>query len=128
MNDNLADITFSDNYRGIASGSLILKLLVILILDGDGDKLSGEQLQFIFHAGASTSLCSCTAATCAMDLSKAFDLVEWKSLSQLLWKRKVSPIVLRLLLHVYCNQHGDVKWNSFFKEISSDQQCMSRCC
>ena len=126
VKDNLADITSSDNYRAIASGSLLLKLLDIVILILEGDKLSCDQLQFGFQAGASTSMCSWTATTviehynrygrpvfaCAMDLSKAFDLVEWKSLFQLLRERKVSPIFLRLLLYVYCNQYCDVKWNS----------------
>ena len=37
VKDNLADTTSSDNYRAIASGSLLLKLLdmIILILEGD---------------------------------------------------------------------------------------------
>ena len=39
VKDNLADITSSDNYRAIASGSLILKLLDIVILLVDDDQL-----------------------------------------------------------------------------------------
>ena len=37
VKDNLGDITSSENYRAIASGSLLLKLLnhVILLLEGD---------------------------------------------------------------------------------------------
>ena len=91
VKDNLADITSSENYRAIASGSLLLKLLDIVIILLEGDKLRCDQLQFGFQAGASTSMCTWTATTviehynnqgrpvysCAMDLSKAFDLVEW---------------------------------------------------
>ena len=39
VKDNLADITSSDNYRAIASGSLLLKLLDIVILILEGNKL-----------------------------------------------------------------------------------------
>ena len=63
VKDNLSDITSSENYRAIASESLLLNLLDILILLIEGDKLSCDQLQFGFQAGASTSMCSWTATT-----------------------------------------------------------------
>ena len=128
VKDNLADITSSDNYRAIASGSLILKLLDIIILMLEGSKLNCDQLQFGFQAGSSTSMCTWTATTviehynrqgstvygCAMDLSKAFDLVEWVELFSTLVKKKISPIFLRLLLFIYQNQFCDVKWGSSY--------------
>ena len=46
VKDNLGDITSSENYRAIASGSLLLKLLDIVILLLEGDKLVCDQLQF----------------------------------------------------------------------------------
>ena len=130
VKDNLADITSSDNYRAIASGSLLLKMLDILILLLEGEKLQCDQLQFGFQAGASTSMCSWTATTviehynqrgspvysCAMDLSKAFDLVEWVSLFKLLKDKGISPLFLRVLIFVYKNQYCDVKWNSSYSE------------
>ena len=63
VKDNLAVITTSDNYRAISSGSLLLKLLDIVILLLEGEKLSCDQLQFGLQAGASTSMCSWTATT-----------------------------------------------------------------
>ena len=98
VKDNLADIPSSDNYRAIASGSLLVKLLDIVILLLEGHRLSVDQLQFGFQASSSTTMCTWTATTviehynqrgcpvysCAMDLSKAFDLVEWVSLFKLL--------------------------------------------
>ena len=73
-------------------------------------------------------MCTCTATAvvehfnrkgrtvygCAMDLSKAFDLVEWTELFAILQERKVSPIFLRIILHIYMNQYCDVKWSSAF--------------
>ena len=130
VKDNLADITSSENYRAIASGSLLLKLLDTLILLLEGGKLNCDQLQFGFQAGASTSMCTWTATTviehynrqgrpvyaCAMDLSKAFDLVEWASLFKLLWKKGISPIFIRILIFIYSNQTCDVKWNSSYSD------------
>ena len=47
---------------------------------------------------------------CAMDLSKAFDMVEWTELFNTMMKRGVHPIFLRVLLYVYRSQQCDVKW------------------
>jgi hypothetical protein len=89
VKDNRGDITMSDNYRAIASGSLLLKLLDIVILLLEGDKLHYDELQFGVQEKASTGMCSWMVTTvvdhftrqnkpvygCAMDLSKAFDMV-----------------------------------------------------
>ena len=108
VKDNLADTTSSDNYRAIATGSLLLKLLDIVLLLLTRDILTCDQLQFGFQAETSTTMCSWTATTiiehynrqgkpvygCAMDLSKAFDLVEWSSLFRLLRDKGVPPIFI----------------------------------
>ena len=44
----------------------------------------------------------------AMDLSKAFDLVEWSELFSILRQKHVSPVFLRILLFIYRNQYCDV--------------------
>ena len=125
LKDNLGDITSSDNYRAIAAGSQLLKLLDIVILILEGDKLKCDQLQFGFQPKASTSMCSWAATAvidhynrqgavvygCAMDLSKAFDMVEWLNLFNVLASRNVAPVFLRTLLFIYSNQTCDVKWN-----------------
>ena len=58
VKDNLGDITQSDNYRAIASGCQVLKLLDIVILILEGEKLKCDQLQFGFQPKASTTMCS----------------------------------------------------------------------
>ena len=131
VKDNLGDITSSENYRAIAAGSQLLKLVDIVILILEGDKLRCDQLQFGFQPKASTTMCSRVATAvidhynrqgatvygCAMDLSKAFDLVEWLELFRVLDAKNVSPVYLRILLYIYTNQCCDVKWNG----ASSDQ-------
>ena len=128
VKDNLGDITSSENYRAIASGSLLLKLLDIVILLLEGDKLVCDQLQFGFQPKSGTVMCSWTASAvidhfnrkgrsvygCAMDLSKAFDMVEWKELFLTLRRRMVDPVFLRVLIHIYRNQQCDVKWGAAY--------------
>ena len=46
----------------------------------------------------------------AMDMSKAFDMVEWGELFTTLLDRKVDCLYLRLMLFIYRNQSCDVKW------------------
>ena len=62
VKDNLGDITSSENYRAIASGSLLLKLLDLVVLILEGDKLACDQLQFGFQPKSGTDMCSLTAA------------------------------------------------------------------
>ena len=131
VKDNLADITTSENYRAIASGSILLKLLDTVIMILEGNKLQCDQLQFGFQAGSSTTMCTWTATTviehynqrgrpvyaCTMDLSKAFDLVEWVSLFRILISKGVTPVFLRVLLFIYRNQTCNVKWNSTYSTM-----------
>ena len=128
VKDNLADITSSENYRAIASGSLLLKLLDMVILLLEGDRLTVDPLQFGFQADASTTMCTWTATTviehynqrgfpvfaCTMDLSKAFDLVEWVTLFKLLRDKGISLLFLRILIFIYRYQSCNVNWNSCF--------------
>ena len=94
------------------------------MLQLEGDKLGFDQMQFAYQAKASTTMCSWTVTSvvdlfnrngsdvygAAMDMSKAFDLVEWGELFLTLVEREVEPIFLRLILFIYMNQMCDVKW------------------
>ena len=125
VKDNLGDITSSENYRAIAGGSLLLKLLDMVIIMLESDKLGFDSLQFAYQPSASTTMCSWTATAviehfnmhgtpvfgAAMDMSKAFDLVEWSVLFKTLLERKVDPILLRVMLYIYTHQQCDVKWS-----------------
>ena len=87
-------------------------------------------MQFGFQAKSSTTMCTWavnsvidhfisngrTVFGCAMDLSKAFDMVEWTELFSSLLERGVEPVFLRVLLHVYQNQQCNVKWGDKFSQ------------
>ena len=51
---------------------------------------------------------------CTMDLSKAFDFVDFCVLFEKLRERQVAPIFLRTLIYIYSNQYCDVRWNNAF--------------
>ena len=128
VKDNMGDSASFDNYRAIAIGSLLLKLLDWVILLLEGDKLSSDQLQYGYQALSSTTMCTWTVNAVvehynmrgrvvygtAMDCSKAFDMVRWTELFMELRKKGVSPVFLRLLLFIYMNQQCDVRWNGSY--------------
>jgi len=53
-----------------------------------------------------------TVFSCAMDLSKAFDLVAWDKMFPELVDRGISPLVLRCLIYVYVNQTCKFRWGT----------------
>ena len=128
VKDNLGDLTSSDNYRAIAKSSLILKLFDWIVLLTQGEKLASDQLQFGYQRLSSTVMCTWAAASvinhfnsagndvfgALLDCSKAFDMVEWVTLFDILISRKVSFVFLRILLFIYSEQSCDVQWNGRF--------------
>jgi len=88
----------SDNFRGIALGSIFNKLFDNIVLFRYGSNLMSSELQFGFKAKSSTSLCSMvlketmsyyindqSPVFCmCLDASKAFHRVEYCKLFRLL--------------------------------------------
>ena len=128
VKDPLGDLASSDNYRAIAISALLLKLFDLVVLQLEGNKLLCDEMQFGFQPKSSTSMCSWAVTTvidyynragttvygCTMDLSKAFDMVEWCTLFNQLRERGVSPVFLRVILVNYSDQYCDVRWNGAF--------------
>lgn len=119
------DACNSSNYRSIALCPIIGKLIDLVLLHKLADKLATSDLQFGFKKGHSTSMCTQllketvayytsnnSSVYCTLlDASKAFDRVSYAKLFVKLLNRDISPIVIRLLLVLYCNQSYCVKWN-----------------
>ena len=124
------ETTSSDNYRAIAGGSLLLKILDLVIIMLEGSKLGFCELQFAYQASTSTTVCSWAVTSvvdyfnrngsfvyaATMDMSKAFDNVKWFQLFNELRRRQVGSVYLRLLLHIYQQQTCKVKWASAYSQ------------
>ena len=96
--------------------------MIMILLEGD--KLRCSEYQFAYQEKISTTACSWAVTSviehfnnrgtavygAAMDMSKAFDMVEWCSLFETPINRNVEYLFLRLLLFIYKNQSCEVKW------------------
>ena len=122
--------TSSSNYRSITISSLLGKVLDNIILEKEAANLTTNDLQFSYKPGASTTMCSSMIRETisyfvhkntdvyglVLDATKAFDRVNYIKLFRILLKRNVSPLICRLLLHMYLNQTLQVKWGSSLSE------------
>ena len=102
-----------------------MKLIDLVIILLQSDKLEYDCMQFAYQQKASTTMCSWTVTTivdyfnrggnpvyaASMDMSKAFDLVSWEKLFSTLLERKVDCLYLRIILFIYTNQTCIVKWS-----------------
>ena len=126
IKDKLADICTSKNYRSVAIGSLILKMIDWLIIILFGSSLGLDDLQFAYQANSSTTMCTWVVIeaigyflrnnsevfTCLCDMSKAFDLVKISVLFRKVLEQGLPVIFARLLLVMYVKQQANVKWNN----------------
>ena len=124
--DKRKSLCQSDNYRAIALSSVICKVFDLVILHKESDKLCSNNMQFGFKEGVSTTQCTFSLLETVnyykfhnsqvyalfLDASKAFDRIEYTKLFNVLIERKVSPLVLRTLFHMYRNQKLKVKWEN----------------
>ena len=119
-----ASLTSSDNYRGIALCSNIAKALDRIFLTMFSNKLLTSNAQYAYKEKHGSVLCTLMLKEsvkyftnrntdvycCLLDASKAFDCVSYDKLFSLLLKRKIPPLVIRLLLDSYTRQSMNIKW------------------
>ena len=108
----------SSNYRGITVSSVLGKILDIILLQTNSTVLSSSHLQFGFKREHSTTECTFVAQEvinyyannkssvyCVLlDASQAFDRVNFVTLFELLLKRKMCPLVARIIAYMYTHQ------------------------
>ena len=120
------DITDIENYRAIAVSNVDTKLFERILLVSIERYDVVDNYQFGFKKRHSTSLCTETVKNvidyytsrgshvfmCFVDVSKAFDRVNyWKLFSQLL-SDGIDIFLVKLLAHWYVNQEVYVTWNN----------------
>ena len=122
--DKLGDLTSSNNYRSIALSSLILNIFDWIIILLFGKTLGLDDLQFGYQKNCSTTMCTWMVIesisyftrnvsdvfTCAMDMTKAFDVVRHSLMFKKLLCLNFSLIFTRLLIKMYTLQYANVRW------------------
>ena len=130
IKDKLGSPNSSKNYRSIAISSILLKLIDWIFLLLFGVHFGLNDFQFAYQAGCSTTMCTWAVLetvelflnngsevfSCAMDMTKAFDL----TLHSLLFRKMIAagfPVIfVRLFIFIYVQQVANVRWNG---EVSS---------
>jgi Reverse transcriptase (RNA-dependent DNA polymerase) len=117
--------TCSENYRGIALCSVLSKIFEHVILVKYIDKLCTSELQFGFKRNSSTHACTLVlkevlslyasnqnSVYCTfLDLSKAFDRVNYVKLFRLLLKRKLPAFIVRVIVNLHVGHCITTSWN-----------------
>ena len=125
--DTKGNLCDSENYRGIALGCAISKLFDIITLERYGSScLATSCMQFAYKRNHSTTMCTTvmkeiinnywngdsSVFACFVDATKAFDLVSFPKLFNLLLQRGLPVPFLRVLYDTYKRQRLSSTWNS----------------
>ena len=125
-----ANISLSDNYRGICLQSLFCKVLDIFMLKRDKDILCTSSAQFGFKEELSANIATSVVTetvdyflgrggnvyALALDATKAFDRVDFDKLFNVLMQRNFNPLYTRLLYNMYINQNVRVRYNATYSD------------
>ena len=128
--DKLESLSVSDNYRAIALSSPLFIVLDTIILRKYGVLLSTCDLQNGFKEHGSTNACTCMVKETiqyylqngsnvygtVLDATKAFDRIDFCKLFREMIKRKLPPLVIRLIMEMYEKQSMAVRWNNEYSD------------
>jgi len=116
--DKRKSLRESSNYRSIAISSPFGKLLDLIIIGKCNKRLKTSNMQFGYEAGHSTSKCSFAVNevinyynrkktgvyAVLLDASKAFDVVHYPTLFNLLLNKGMCPLIVKFMLCSYLSQ------------------------
>lgn len=126
--DKRGNLSDSQNYRGIALGSIVYKVLELCIIDKQLNLLHCDDLMFAYKQKLSTIHCvgavketisyylakNSNVYMCMLDASKAFDRVYLPLLFEKMLDRGICRYICRFLLKTYVNQKMCVCWDDCF--------------
>jgi hypothetical protein len=133
LKDRAGDVNSSDNYRLVAVASSISKLFESVLLNYLKQCIPVSETQFGFREGYSTDICTdvlkktindfCDKGSYVfalfVDLSKAFDTVNFWKLFAELESNGVAGNVVNVLAYAYSNEELRVSWQGNLSESFS---------
>jgi hypothetical protein len=119
------DISDVNNYRAISISTAMSKLCEASMYDWINTRLKSSDYQFGFKSGHSTAICTSALKNvvdyytergsyvfaCFLDISKAFDRVNYWKLFHMLLDDGIDMQIVRLLAYWYSKQEMCVKWH-----------------
>ncbi len=131
--DRKGNICDGRNYRGITLCSSISKLIYIVMIMKYSGILNTSERQYAFKKDHITVMCTLVLKevinyylnnksdvyTCFIDATKAFDCIMYDKLFQILIKRDVPALALRMILDLYQRQGMRTVWRGQFSRTFS---------
>ena len=122
--DSRGNLSSDDNYRGISLCSSLFKLFECILIQKQNTKLMTSEMQYAYKCNHSTTMCTMvlkdvvnhyllnnsSVYCCFIDASKAFDRLRHDILFEILLKRDVNPLMLKLLIDCYARQTVQTSW------------------
>ena len=130
----------SNKYTEISLCNALCKLIDLIIIEKCDGYLYTSELQFAYKRDRSTMLCTAVfketeshflengsnVYACLLDASSAFDRVHYGKLLDVLMKRNMPAVFIRLLLDSYLNQRICAAWGAcksyFFQATNGVKQ------
>jgi hypothetical protein len=122
--DTRGNLSSSENYRGVSLCSSIFKIFELVLIQLQGHNLFTSEMQFAYKEGHSTTMSTLVLKEianhfinkgsnvycCFIDASKAFDRLRHDLLFDILYKRGVNPLMIRILMNTFQNQTVQTSW------------------
>ena len=133
--DIRGDLSSDENYRGISLCSSVFKIFELILVQLQGPCLYTSDMQFAYKKAHSTTMSTLVLKDvinhflsnnsnvfcCFIDASKAFDRLRYDKLFDILLKRDVHPLMIRILMNVFEEQTVQTSWRNVKSEAFTCQ-------
>ena len=131
VKDKRKNVCDSNNYRALALNTTACKIFDYIILDYFASVFDSSQNQFAYKKNHSTSTATYIVSeviqyynhrnsnviAVSLDCSKAFDTINYEKMFEILFEKKLCPLVIRILANMYLNYKAKVKWNGSYSDM-----------
>ena len=131
VKDKRKNVCDSNNYRALALNTTACKIFDYIILEYFDSVFDSSRNQFAYKKNHSTSTATYIVSeviqyynhrnsnviAVSLDCSKAFDTINYEKMFEILFEKKLCPLVIRILANMYLNYKAKVKWNGSYSDM-----------